>query len=61
MDFVIDKENKQVRVTREFAAPLSKVWAAYTQSELLDRWWAPNRGRLIQRKWNLKMVVIGFT
>jgi len=41
MDFVIDKENKQVRVTREFAAPLSKVWAAYTQSELLDQWWAP--------------------
>jgi len=41
MDFVIDKENKQLRVTREFAAPLSKVWAAYTQSELLDQWWAP--------------------
>lgn len=41
MDFVIDKENKKVRVTREFAAPLSKVWAAYTQSNLLDQWWAP--------------------
>ena len=41
MDFVIDKENRQVRVTREFSAPLSKVWAAYTQSELLDQWWAP--------------------
>ena len=41
MEFVIDKENKKVKVTREFAAPLSKVWAAYTQSELLDQWWAP--------------------
>ena len=41
MKFIIDKENKKVRVTREFAAPLSKVWAAWTQSELLDQWWAP--------------------
>jgi len=41
MDFVIDKENKRVRVTREFTAPLSKVWASYTQRELLDQWWAP--------------------
>jgi len=41
MEFVIDKKNNKVRVTREFAAPLSKVWAAYTQSELLDQWWAP--------------------
>jgi len=41
MEFIIDKNNKKVRVTREFAAPLSKVWAAYTQSELLDQWWAP--------------------
>ena len=41
MDFVIDKESRKVKVTREFAAPLSKVWAAYKQSELLDQWWAP--------------------
>ncbi len=30
-----------IRVEREFAAPLAKVWAAWTQSELLDQWWAP--------------------
>lgn len=41
MEFIIDKVNKKVRVTREFAAPIEKVWAAYTQSELLDQWWAP--------------------
>lgn len=41
MDFSVDKENKKISVKREFAAPLSKVWAAFTESEILDQWWAP--------------------
>jgi uncharacterized protein YndB with AHSA1/START domain len=53
MEFVIDKGNKKVRVTREFAAPLSKVWAAYTQSELLDQWWAP-------KPWKAKTKTMDF-
>jgi len=40
-EFSVDKENKMIRVEREFAAPLAKVWAAWTQSEILDQWWAP--------------------
>jgi PhnB protein len=40
-EFSVDKENKVIRVEREFAAPLAKVWAAWTQSEILDQWWAP--------------------
>ncbi len=28
-------------VTRTFNAPLSLVWSAWTQQELLDQWWAP--------------------
>jgi len=53
MEFVVDKENKKVKVTREFAAPLSKVWAAYTQSELLDQWWAP-------KPWKAKTKTMDF-
>lgn len=41
MDFSVEKENSTIKVKREFAAPLEKVWAAWTQSELLDQWWAP--------------------
>lgn len=41
MNFTIDKENCKVFVEREFAASLSTVWAAWTQKELLDQWWAP--------------------
>ena len=40
-DFSVDKENKTIKVTREFAAALPLVWDAYTKSEILDRWWAP--------------------
>jgi PhnB protein len=28
-------------VTRAFDAPLSLVWSAWTEAELLDQWWAP--------------------
>jgi PhnB protein len=40
-DFSINKENKTVNVTREFAANLELVWDAWTKPELLDQWWAP--------------------
>lgn len=41
MEFTADKANHKINVKREFAAPLATVWAAWTQPELLDQWWAP--------------------
>ena len=41
LDITVDKAAKKVFITREFAAPQSLVWDAYTQQELLDQWWAP--------------------
>ena len=40
-DFTVDKAAQTVFITREFAAPLSMVWDAYTKKEILDQWWAP--------------------
>lgn len=40
-DFLVNKENNTILVTREFAAPLPLVWDAYTKPEILDLWWAP--------------------
>lgn len=40
-----DKENKKLNVTREFNAPVDKVWAAWTDSSILDKWWAPKPWR----------------
>lgn len=41
MNFTIDKENNTVNVKREFSASLSNVWSAWTETEILDQWWAP--------------------
>lgn len=40
-DFVKDLANKKITVTRHFDAPVEQVWKAWTESELLDQWWAP--------------------
>jgi uncharacterized protein YndB with AHSA1/START domain len=36
-----DPSNKKLKVVREFEAPVEQVWKAWTESELLDQWWAP--------------------
>jgi len=41
LEFTIDKSNNIFKIKREFAAPKDRVWAAWTEPELLDQWWAP--------------------
>jgi uncharacterized protein YndB with AHSA1/START domain len=41
MEFMVDKEKAEIKVIREFTAPLQTVWDAWTKSEILDQWWAP--------------------
>lgn len=41
-DFTVDKDAKKVYITREFDAPLSLVWDAFTQKDILDQWTAPD-------------------
>ncbi len=36
----------QILITREFAAPRHLVWRAWTEPELIARWWAGERGRV---------------
>lgn len=42
---VKDPSGKKLIVTRYFAAPLTKVWRAWTESRYLDEWWAPKPWR----------------
>lgn len=37
-----DVTAKKITVSREFNAPVSLVWRAYTDSEILDQWWGPS-------------------
>ena len=41
MEFSVDEQNNKVNVQRTFAAPVDKVWAAWTEQSLLDQWWVP--------------------
>ncbi len=50
-----DFKEKSILVSREFNAPLETVWKAFTESELVEKWWAPK-----QKKWIFPMVVTGF-
>lgn len=45
---------KSIIVSREFNAPLTTVWRAYTESELLELWWAP-------RPWRAETKTMNFT
>lgn len=40
-----DLANKKLDITREFSAPVEKVWKAWTDAETLDKWWAPRPWR----------------
>jgi len=47
-----DLENKKIKVTREFDAPVEKVWRAWTEKELLDQWWAPRPWKAVTQSMN---------
>lgn len=40
-DFSVNKQNNTINISREFMSPSRHVWAAWTEEELLDQWWAP--------------------
>ena len=40
-----DFKEKSILVSREFNAPLETVWKAFTESESLQKWWAPKPWR----------------
>ena len=39
-------EDKQILITREFDAPKEHVFRAYTEPDLVRRWWHANRGEM---------------
>jgi uncharacterized protein YndB with AHSA1/START domain len=39
---IMENETKGLVITREFDAPLQKVWDAWTNPELIKKWWGPH-------------------
>jgi len=48
-----DFENFTFQAKREFEAPVTLVWKAYTEKELLDQWWAP-------KPWKTETISLDF-
>lgn len=51
----IDRENKRIKVIREFDAPPEKVWRAWTETELLDQWWAPRPWKAVTQSMDFRV------
>ncbi len=39
--FNLDKKNNKIHIEHNFSVHLVKVWIAFTDSKMLDQWWAP--------------------
>jgi len=50
-----DLKEKSILVSREFNAPITDVWRAFTESELLDQWWAPAPWRAETKSMNFSV------
>ena len=47
--------DKQIQITREFAAPRQLVYTAYTTPELIKRWWSGDRGEVTSAEVDLRV------
>jgi len=52
--FEPDLVAKKIHVSREFSAPIEKVWKAWTEADLLDKWVAP-------KPWTAVTKIMDFT
>lgn len=49
-----DLDNKRILVSREFDAPVSEVWKAWTDPEILEKWWAPKPWKAVSHSMDFK-------
>lgn len=54
MNFSVDKDTNKIKVIREFSAPVSRVWDAWTTQELLEQWWAPKPWKVETREFDFR-------
>lgn len=52
--FTKDLPNKKIFVERSFDAPLDLVWQAWTDSKILDQWWAPHPYKAVTKTMDFK-------
>lgn len=58
--FNTDLDSATVYISKIYDADVSEVWDYFTQSELLDQWWAPKPWKCETEKWISEKAEIGF-
>ena len=53
-EFEADLAAKKIHIVREFNAPVEKVWKAWTEPELIEKWIAP-------KPWTAQTKILDFT
>ena len=53
--FEADLPAKKIYVSREFNAPIEKVWRAFTDPDVLDKWIAPKPWTAKTKTWDFKV------
>lgn len=54
VQFTKDLSAKKATVVKAFDAPLEQVWSAWTESSILDLWWAPKPWRAETKSMSFK-------
>jgi uncharacterized glyoxalase superfamily protein PhnB/uncharacterized protein YndB with AHSA1/START domain len=49
MQFIRNTEKKTITVIRSFDASLELTWQAWTESEILEQWWAPHPWKAVTK------------
>jgi uncharacterized protein YndB with AHSA1/START domain len=49
-----DDAAKKIKVVREFDASPDRVWKAWTEPELLDKWWAPKPWKAVTQSMDFR-------
>ena len=52
-NFMVQKDDRTITVERSFNAPLDRVWAAWTEADILCQWWGP-------KPWNCVVKSLDF-
>lgn len=42
-EFIVDKENLEVKISKVFNATPERMWQAHTDPEQIPKWWADTR------------------
>lgn len=50
--FETDLSAKKIHISREFNAPIEKVWRAWTEPDLIEKWIAPKPWTAETKTWN---------